>query len=361
MKIILNAVLLLPALISLNPNSQALAQSPAGLQLQWSNGLAVLEISGAASNACTVQYATNLAAVNPWHYLANFQPANEPALLVAGNTAASSLGFFRVFTQQLPTNVVPVTNMIWISPGTFTMGSPVSEALRGTNEPRHVVEISQGFYMGKYPVTQGEYRELIGTNPSAFSTNQGFESQDLSRPVERVSWNDATNYCALLTQQEIAANKLPANWVYRLPTESEWEYACRAGTTTAVYYGNRLLSGMANFNGTNEYDAAIGAIANPSGVYHEQTTAVGSYEPNAWGLCDMCGNVFEWCQDWFGSYPAGPVTDPQGTDNGEHTRVVRGGGWDDDGQYCRSSQRARILPISMAPNVGFRIVLAPAP
>ena len=131
------------------------------------------------------------------------------------------------------------TNMVWIPPGTFVMGSPTNEAERDSDETQHTVTLTQGFYMGKYAVTQGEYLALMGSNPSYFTThdyNGNPIRPDLNRPVEQVSWIDATNYCAHLTQQEQAAGRLPAGWVYRLPTESEWEYACRAGTTTAFHY-----------------------------------------------------------------------------------------------------------------------------
>jgi len=173
-----------------------------------------------------------------------------------------------------------------------------------------------------------------------------------------VTWFDATNYCGLRTQQEQAAGLIPTNYLYRLPTESEWEYADRAGTTTAFYLGSGLHSGQANFNGQSEYDASVGTINNPSGIYLGQTTAVGSYTPNGWGLYDMIGNVEEWCQDWRDYYPSGPVTDPQGAVTGSF-RVFRGGYWFGYANYCRSAQRSGSPPAGTDAILGFRVVLAP--
>src|ERR1035438_6723839 len=152
--------------------------------------------------------------------------------------------------------------MAWIPCGTFTMGSPTSEVERYSDETQHTVTLTKGFYMGKYAVTQGEYLALIGSNPSWYTPANGY-SQDLNRPVEQVSWADGTNYCAHLTQQEQAAGRLPSGWVYRLPTESEWEYACRAGTTTAFNFGSAIHGGMANFYSYLEYDASVGDIYVP--------------------------------------------------------------------------------------------------
>src|SRR6185503_569054 len=170
------------------------------------------------------------------------------------------------------------TNLVFIQPGTFMMGSPTSEVKRGSDEAQHMVTISRGFWMGKYEVTQGEYLAVVGRNPSRFNGVQ--YGTDLTRPVESVRWYDATNYCALRTQQERAKGLIPTNYVYRLPTESEWEYACRAGTTTAFYLGSSLHSGQANFFGPIEYDAAVGDIDNPNGIHLGTTTPVGGYAPN---------------------------------------------------------------------------------
>ena len=191
-------------------------------------------------------------------------------------------------------------------------------------------------------VTQGEYLTLVGNNPSHDNGVTGGIDYglDLTRPVETVSWDDATNYCALRTQQERAAGLIPDKCVYRLPTESEWEYAARAGTTTAFYVGNQLLPGQASFNNL-------------------RTTPVGSYAPNPWGLYDMSGNLWEWCQDWWGPYPTGSVIDPKGVVTADF-RVIRGGGYYLDAEGCRSAVRNGDVEYYTRVTTGFRVVLAPA-
>ncbi len=221
--------------------------------------------------------------------------------------------------------------MVHIPAGTFTRGDD-------DEDPPTVVTIGRGFWMGKYEVTQGEYLAVMGNNPSWFTG-------DLNRPVEGVSWNDATNYCAQLTALERAAGRLPARWAYRLPTEAQWEYACRAGTTTPFHYGMELRSGMANFAGTYEYLVDDNYHYNPDGIYLGRTTAVGSYAPNPWGLYDMHGNVWEWCQDW---------ASPPGSD-----RVFRGGDWSNNAFYSRSASRDGYPAEYWNYNLGFRVVLAP--
>ena len=267
---------------------------------------------------------------------------NVPLLSVSGPM------FYRVRGYAVPTNLVA------IPAGSFVMGSPTNEPARGTDETQHTVTISQSFCMGKFEVTQAEYLAVMGNNPSYYTG-------DLSRPVETVSWQDATNYCAQLTARERSAGRLPAGYGYRLPTESEWEYACRAGTTTAFHYGAALRSGMANFRGYYEYPPCgtdTYYCYNPSGIYLDRTTSVGSYAPNGWGLYDMHGNVFEWCQDWYGPYPDGSVSDPQGAPTGS-SRVIRSGGWYNSADYCRSALRSGDDPPTRYDIIGFRVVLAP--
>jgi len=328
------------------------AQSPPALSVQVSNGCVSLSIAGDVGSACTIQYCTGLSPTNTWQFLTNLTPLSSSPYLVGDTSVLSAPRFYQAFSQQVPTNVV-TTNMVWIAPGTFVMGSPTSEVLRGSDETQHTVTLTQGFYMGKYEVTQREYLALMGSNPSLFTG-------DLNRPVEYVYWSDATNYCGHLTQQERGAGRLPTGWVYRLPTESEWEYACRAGTTTAFGFGSAIHGGTANFDDSHEYDAAIGDIllSNPTVPWLDRTTAVGSYQPNAWGLYDMHGNVFEWCRDWYGTYPTGSVTDPPGPPSGSYF-VRRGGGWGSYGSYCRSAYRYYSISSRRGSYIGFRVVLAP--
>jgi len=217
------------------------------------------------------------------------------------------------------------------------MGSPSTEQDRDSNEgPQTHVTISKGFWMSKYEVTQQEYQAVMGTNPSK---NTG----DERRPVENVAWTDASNYCDELTAHERAAGRLPERHAYRLPTEAEWEYCCRAGTTTRFGYGDD-----SSFTQLGEYACYDSNSSNAA-------APVGGKEPNAWGLYDMHGNVWEWCWDWYGTYPGGNVLDPRGPTTGSH-RVIRGGSWYVFGCDCRSAYWDRFSPdYTLA---GFRPVLA---
>jgi formylglycine-generating enzyme required for sulfatase activity len=229
-------------------------------------------------------------------------------------------------------------SLAWIQPGTFTMGSLSTKHDRDSAEgPQTQVTISNGFWMSKNATTQKEYLAVMGINPSKFKG-------DANRPVEMVSWYDATNYCAKLTAREIEAGRLPAGYEYRLPTNAEWEYACRAGTTTRFSYGDDL-----NYSSLDQYAWFAGNSAN-------KTQPVGTKMPNAWGLYDMHGNVWEWCLDWHGTYHGGSVTDPRGPDTGS-SRVNRGGSWRSIGGYCRSAFRVHYWPDNRDDFIGFRPVL----
>jgi formylglycine-generating enzyme required for sulfatase activity/outer membrane protein assembly factor BamB len=256
-----------------------------------------------------------------------------------------------------------VTNSIGMDlallpPGEFLMGSPDTDLdAREDEKPRHRVRITRPFYMGRYEVTQEEYQRVMGTNPSFFSpTGHGKDrvaGLNAGRfPAEQVRWHDAVAFCARLS--ELPAEK-EAGRVYRLPTEAEWEYACRAGTTTPFSAGDSLSSLQANFNGNNP---AGGAARGP---FLARTSAVGSYAPNAWGLYDMHGNVWEWCADWYGRtyYRESPSEDPAGPATGS-SRVIRGGEWYGDGRDCRSAFRYADLPDGIFYVMGFRVVMTAA-
>ncbi len=338
---------------------RASAQPRPGLVLRFSAGQPTLSLTGEVETVYSIQYATGLSSTNVWVDRTLLQAQGASNVWTDPSAPTPGQRFYRAVSVAAP----PDTNLVFIQPGTFTMGSPTNEAERLSNEIQHLVTISRGFWMEKFLVTQGDYLAVVGSNPSYFNglapngTNYG---TDLTRPVEQVSWYDATNYCAMRTQQERGRGLIPTNYVYRLPTESEWEYACRAGTTTPFYLGSGLHSGQANFYGLYEYDASVGTIDNANGIYLGQTTAVGSYAANPWGWYDMIGNVSEWCQDWLGVYPGGSVTDPQGAVTG-WTRVVRGGDWGTDAGDCRSAKRNYGgNPDSRGSGIGFRVLLGPA-
>ena len=269
---------------------------------------------------------------NAWNDWANQFTTRGRVRLIVDDTKNA------VFPPPFP---APLTGLVWIPPGTFTMGSPSDEVDRYPNEgPQTQVYLSRGFFMGNAAVTQAEYQEVVGSNPSSFQGN-------VTRPVETVSWNDAVYYCERLTSRERMAGRLPVGWVYRLPTEAEWEYACRAGTTTrfshGVDLGYALLGNYAWF------------VSNSLNTTHPVRTRA----PNAWGLYDMHGNVRGWCADWWSDQlPGGSVTDPKGPITG-WSRVLRGGSWDLGGRFCRSAYRIGYDSNGRDHRVGFRVVLAP--
>ena len=339
---------------------RASAQARPSLGLRFSAGQPTLSLTGEAGTVYSIQYATGLSSTNLWVGRTLLQAQGASIVWTDPSAPTPGQRFYRAVSVAAPAD----TNLVFIQPGTFTMGSPADEAERSSHEVLHTVTMSRGFWMEKFLVTQGDYLAVVGSNPSYFNGVQfnGVSNvdygTDLTRPVEQVSWIDATNYCGLRTQQERARGLIPTNYVYRLPTESEWEYADRAGTTTAFYLGSGLHSGKANFDGQYEYDATMGTIYNAGGIFLAQTTAVGSYAANGWGLYDMIGNVWEWCQDLYGTYPVGSVIDPPGAVTGS-ARVFRGGGWYGGATTCRSAARGDGDPDARGNFIGFRVLLAP--
>jgi formylglycine-generating enzyme required for sulfatase activity len=241
-------------------------------------------------------------------------------------------------------------DMVLIPGGTFLMGSPEDEPQRSDSEsPQHEATVPS-FFMGKYPVTQAQWKAVaalpkvdqdLEPDPSDFRGN---------RPVENVSWQEATEFCRRLAQK--------TGRPYRLPCEAEWEYAARAGTTTPFYFGETITTDLANYDGSGDRFGSYGR--GPKGIYRQETTSVGSFPANAFGLYDMHGNVWEWCEDhWHDNYEGAPNDDSAWIDSEakeDARRVMRGGSWDDSPGYCRSASRnddgARFRPDV----IGFRVV-----
>jgi formylglycine-generating enzyme required for sulfatase activity len=296
--------------------------------------------------------------------------AMKGLLLLLSLAILALLGLLQI--EFLPATAAPapkappktITNSIgmkftYIPPGKFTMGSPKDEKYRSADEEEHEVEITKGFHMCVYEVTQQQYEKVMGKNPSYFRKDgdgkDEVKDQDTNDfPVENVSWEDAQVFIKKL-------NNLPAEKakgrMYRLPTEAEWEYSCRGGSgvTTTFHFGNSLSSSQANFDGNFPYGAAA------EGKCLERTCKVGSYKPNGFGLYDMHGNVFEWCQDYYDKkfYSTSSKKDPVNTKEGPD-RSFRGGSWCYSGKLCRSALRRRLGPAARYDIVGFRVALVAA-
>ena len=249
----------------------------------------------------------------------------------------------RYFAEKLGDAIA--LDMILVPGNTFIMGSPETELDRSDIETQHEVTVST-FFMGRYPVTQAQWRfvaelpqvkQNLNPNPSHFT--------GADRPVERVSWYDAVEFCdrlSIYTRQD-----------YRLPSEAEWEYACRAGTTIPFYFGRTLTTDLANYDGNYTY--ADGS----KGEYRQETTPVDQFGiANAFGLCDMHGNVWEWCEDyWHGSYEGAPIDGSAWLSEKENVgRVMRGGSWSSNPMYCRSASRYLETPDLAVNSFGFRVV-----
>ena len=236
-------------------------------------------------------------------------------------------------------------DMIFCPPGTFTMGSPTSESGRGTDETQHQVTLTHGFYLGKYEVTQAQYEAVMTGNTNGLNPKPSNWPNNNERPVEQVSWNDIQVFMSRLNEMEQTAGRLPSGWKYVLPTEAQWEYACRASTTTAYSWGNTIASSNANYN----WDGGA-----TDGSDFKQTRYVGQYAANPWGFEDMHGNVWEWVHDWKANYPSGARTNPEGPASGSH-RVLRGGSWGNAGPHLRSAERSSNAPSTRGNYLGFRV------
>jgi formylglycine-generating enzyme required for sulfatase activity len=284
------------------------------------------------------------------------------SLPTAANRGASDEGSAdKVLTNSIGMKLAP------IPAGKFLMGSLLTEAERDENELQHEVEITKPFWMGVYEVTQAEYSKVMGKSRfegakghNAWNHGSRFHAKaggGADYPAENIFWRHAVEFCKRLS---VRPEEKKAGRVYRLPTEAEWEYACRAGTTTPFHYGIALTSKLANFNGEFPFGTA------EKGPYLRQTSKVGSYKPNAWGLYDMHGNVQEWCSDYYDPnyYKSSPKKDPRGPEKGvlstdyhnDFYHVVRGGSWLDEGRGCRSAYRFRAMPHDGYQIVGFRVV-----
>lgn len=230
--------------------------------------------------------------------------------------------------------------LVLIPAGTFDMGSPDTEESRKSGEKKHAVTISKPFYMAKYEVTQEQYEAIAKENQS--------KNKGPKLPVERVTWEEATKYCEKLSEKSAKAVKLP--------TEAQWEYACRAGTTAPFSFGETIAADQANYNTDEKYGTGVKVEKKES-----KTVAVGSFKPNAWGLYDMHGNVWEWCRDWYDSkYPDGAATDPEGPKAGTEdpaSRVLRGGSFISPPSILRSAARDTLAPTFRNSHGGFRVIV----
>ncbi len=261
-------------------------------------------------------------------------PKEENASVSAAAEGTDELRSGMTKTLTLPGGAT--MEMVYVAPGSFTMGSPKSEAGRCNDETQHIVTLTKGFWLGKYEVTQKQWKSVMGSNPSKFKGDDW--------PVENVSWKDCQEFISKVNSEAKFQFCGPAC----LPMEAEWEYACRAGGTNAYHWGNALNGDKANCKGVDPCGTTV------KGQFLKRTCPVGGYAPNAWGFHDMHGNVWEWCGDWYAEYSGDSETDPVGGEPGE-CHVLRGGSWSRDAPSCRSACRHKLGPSFRSEELGFRL------
>jgi formylglycine-generating enzyme required for sulfatase activity len=267
------------------------------------------------------------------HYIPNAVSntgIGPPQVSWSSDSGQDQLGHFADLTVRSV-----VQRLRWIPPGKFLMGSPDTEPERFENEVLHEVELTRGYWLADTACTQELYEAVRGCNPSIFKGKE--------LPVEMVTWYDSMGFLTTL-------NYMVSNLNADLPTEARWEYACRAGTSTPFSFGNNISTDKANYNGNWPYNNGT------KGIYREETIEVKDLGPNQWGLYQMHGNVGEWCKDWYGDYPNGPIKDPLGPNRGM-CRVLRGGSWFSFARYCRSDYRCYSDPVYRDYGSGFRFVV----
>jgi formylglycine-generating enzyme required for sulfatase activity len=273
--------------------------------------------------------------------------ADRGALVRVGNALQQKTEQITVSGYELELSKGLAITMVQIPAGSFQMGSPDTEAGRASDEgPQHRVQL-QSFFIGQTPVTQAEWKEVASwpqVNLKLYPDPAKFKGAN--RPVEQVSWEEAMEFCRRLSKR--------TNLFYTLPSEAQWEYACRAGTTTPFAFGDTLTPDLANYDGNYTYGFG------PKGQYRQQTTEVGTFAANAWGLQDMHGNVWEWCLDpWHDSYRGAPADGSAWTAGGGTTRLLRGGSWGNDPGNCRSACRYGDPPDFRGNYFGFRVCCLP--
>jgi formylglycine-generating enzyme required for sulfatase activity len=316
--------------VSKSPKTSSPISKPASLVAPARGVAARVAVGLIAFIAGLFVWSVTLAIWQPWS--GGAKPDNRSfANNTTSNSAASTAA-----VSSLPQSLTNSVGMEFrlIQSGTFKMGSPTSEGERYSDETQHEVTLSRPYYLGVYEVTQEQYEKVMAANPSGFKGSR--------HPVDMVSWEDAQEFIRRLnamTAEQSAGRK------YRLPTEAEWEYACRAGSKTAYSFGDDP-SAWGKYGWIGDNSAA-------------QTHQVGEKQPNPWGLYDMHGNVLEFCEDWYGDYPAGAVIDPTGPNEGSF-RVSRGGSWFNRAARCRSAFRNWYPPSNRLDSLGFRVVLSPA-